>query len=64
MQENSPGHKAGLEAFFDFVVAIGNTRLVGITIGLVICNILVTMIMFSYLNIFRMLKCVYDHKYL
>lgn len=27
VQENSPGHKAGLEAFFDFVVAIGNTRL-------------------------------------
>ncbi len=28
VQENSPGHKAGLEAFFDFIVAIGNTRLV------------------------------------
>ncbi|XP_071485546.1 Golgi reassembly-stacking protein 2-like [Diadema antillarum] len=27
VQENSPGHKAGLEAFFDFVIAIGNTRL-------------------------------------
>ncbi|XP_070569737.1 Golgi reassembly-stacking protein 2-like isoform X2 [Ptychodera flava] len=27
VQENSPGHKAGLEAFFDFVVAIGNQRL-------------------------------------
>lgn len=27
VQEGSPGHKAGLEAFFDFVVAIGNTRL-------------------------------------
>lgn len=27
VQENSPGHKAGLEAFFDFIVAIGNTRL-------------------------------------
>ncbi|XP_035660684.1 Golgi reassembly-stacking protein 2-like isoform X1 [Branchiostoma floridae] len=27
VQENSPGAKAGLEAFFDFVVAIGNTRL-------------------------------------
>lgn len=27
MQEGSPGHKAGLEAFFDFIVAIGNTRL-------------------------------------
>ncbi|XP_002737291.1 Golgi reassembly-stacking protein 2-like [Saccoglossus kowalevskii] len=27
VQENSPGHKAGLEAFFDFIVAVGNTRL-------------------------------------
>ncbi|CAN7990663.1 unnamed protein product [Ixodes hexagonus] len=27
VQENSPGYKAGLEAFFDFIVAIGNTRL-------------------------------------
>lgn len=27
VQEDSPGHKAGLEAFFDFIVAIGNTRL-------------------------------------
>uniref|UniRef100_A0A023FT90 Putative golgi reassembly stacking protein grasp65 n=1 Tax=Amblyomma parvum TaxID=251391 RepID=A0A023FT90_AMBPA len=27
VQDNSPGHKAGLEAFFDFIVAIGNTRL-------------------------------------
>jgi len=27
VQDNSPGSKAGLEAFFDFVVAIGNTRL-------------------------------------
>lgn len=27
VQENSPGHAAGLEAFFDFIVAIGNTRL-------------------------------------
>ncbi|CAH1789153.1 unnamed protein product [Owenia fusiformis] len=27
VQENSPGHKAGLEAFFDFIVAIGTTRL-------------------------------------
>ncbi|PIK39984.1 putative Golgi reassembly-stacking protein 2 [Apostichopus japonicus] len=27
VQENSPGHKAGLEAFFDFIIAIGNTRL-------------------------------------
>ena len=27
VQEGSPGHLAGLEAFFDFIVAIGNTRL-------------------------------------
>lgn len=27
MQENSPGSKAGLQAFFDFVVAINGTRL-------------------------------------
>ncbi|XP_038073207.1 Golgi reassembly-stacking protein 2-like [Patiria miniata] len=27
VQENSPGHKAGLEAFFDFVIGIGSTRL-------------------------------------
>ncbi|OAD62053.1 Golgi reassembly-stacking protein 2 [Eufriesea mexicana] len=27
VQEGSPGQKAGLEAFFDFIVAIGNTRL-------------------------------------
>ncbi|KAL0272334.1 UNVERIFIED_CONTAM: hypothetical protein PYX00_005349 [Menopon gallinae] len=27
VQEDSPGHKAGLEAFFDFIVAIGSTRL-------------------------------------
>ncbi|XP_067140301.1 Golgi reassembly-stacking protein 2 isoform X2 [Centruroides vittatus] len=27
VQENSPGYRAGLEAFFDFIVAIGNTRL-------------------------------------
>ncbi|XP_062613630.1 Golgi reassembly-stacking protein 2-like isoform X2 [Saccostrea cucullata] len=27
VQDGSPGHKAGLEAFFDFIVAIGNTRL-------------------------------------
>lgn len=27
MQDNSPGQKAGLEAFFDFILAIGNTRL-------------------------------------
>ena len=28
VQENSPGQVAGLEPFFDFIVAIGNTRLV------------------------------------
>lgn len=27
LQENSPGSRAGLEAFFDFIVAIGKTRL-------------------------------------
>uniref|UniRef100_A0A1L8DVX2 Putative golgi reassembly stacking protein grasp65 n=1 Tax=Nyssomyia neivai TaxID=330878 RepID=A0A1L8DVX2_9DIPT len=27
VQDNSPGQRAGLEAFFDFIVAIGNTRL-------------------------------------
>nr|XP_034179809.1 Golgi reassembly-stacking protein 2 [Osmia lignaria] len=27
VQEGSPGQKAGLQAFFDFIVAIGNTRL-------------------------------------
>lgn len=27
VQDNSPGSKAGLEAFFDFIVAIGETRL-------------------------------------
>uniref|UniRef100_A0A8C4N7D8 Golgi reassembly stacking protein 2 n=1 Tax=Eptatretus burgeri TaxID=7764 RepID=A0A8C4N7D8_EPTBU len=27
VQENSPGFKAGLEPFFDFIVSIGNTRL-------------------------------------
>ena len=28
VQENSPGQAAGLEPFFDFIVAIGNDRLV------------------------------------
>ncbi|MGH0133888.1 UNVERIFIED_CONTAM: hypothetical protein FKN15_043859 [Acipenser sinensis] len=28
VQENSPGHRAGLEPFFDFIVSINNTRLV------------------------------------
>ena len=27
VQDGSPGQHAGLEAFFDFIVAIGNTRL-------------------------------------
>jgi hypothetical protein len=27
VQNNSPGSRAGLEAFFDFIVAIGTTRL-------------------------------------
>lgn len=29
VQDNSPGYRAGLEAFFDFILAIGKTRLVG-----------------------------------
>jgi hypothetical protein len=28
VQDHSPGYKAGLEAYFDFIIAIGNTRLV------------------------------------
>lgn len=32
VQENSPGEAAGLEAFFDFIVAIGSTRLVNVTL--------------------------------
>ena len=28
VQEHSPGSKAGLEAYFDFIIAVGNTRLV------------------------------------
>jgi len=28
VQDGSPGHKAGLQAFFDFVVAMGDTKLV------------------------------------
>lgn len=32
VQDGSPGQKAGLEAFFDFIVAIGNTRLVSCTL--------------------------------
>jgi len=27
VQDNSPGSRAGLEAFFDFIVSIGKTRL-------------------------------------
>ncbi|CAG2184099.1 unnamed protein product, partial [Oppiella nova] len=27
VQDHSPGYKAGLEAYFDFIIAIGNTRL-------------------------------------
>lgn len=29
VQDSSPGQSAGLEPFFDYIVAIGNTRLVG-----------------------------------
>lgn len=28
VQENSPGHRAGLEPFFDFIVSINGSRLV------------------------------------
>jgi hypothetical protein len=28
VQDHSPGYKAGLQAYFDFIIAIGNTRLV------------------------------------
>ena len=28
MQENSPGHRAGLEAYFDYIVSIEGIRLV------------------------------------
>ncbi|VDL94180.1 unnamed protein product [Schistocephalus solidus] len=31
VQEGSPGHKAGLEAFFDFIISINDTRLVKFT---------------------------------
>ena len=37
VQDGSPGHAAGLEAFFDFIVAIGNTRLVSQHGGLGYC---------------------------
>lgn len=32
VQEGSPGAEAGLEAYFDFIISIGNTRLVIILI--------------------------------
>jgi hypothetical protein len=28
VQENSPGQTAGLEPFFDYIIAVGNHRLV------------------------------------
>lgn len=28
VQDGSPGAEAGLEAYFDFIISIGNTRLV------------------------------------
>lgn len=46
MQENSPGAEAGLEAFFDFIVVAGNTRLVCI-------------IVFLYLNIYTHILYTY-----
>ncbi|CAB1346615.1 unnamed protein product [Coregonus sp. 'balchen'] len=30
VQENSPGHRAGLEPFFDFIISISDTRLVNV----------------------------------
>lgn len=30
VQDNSPGHHAGLEPFFDFIISVGDTRLVGL----------------------------------
>ncbi|VDO16602.1 unnamed protein product [Brugia timori] len=44
VQENSPGQAAGLEPFFDFIVCIGNTRLVindftSIFLLLLYCNV-------------------------
>lgn len=30
VQENSPAQQGGLEPFFDFIIAIGHTRLVSI----------------------------------
>jgi hypothetical protein len=37
VQENSPGQVAGLEPFFDFIVAIGNTRLVSFFLKVSLC---------------------------
>lgn len=46
VQDHSPGHKAGLEPFFDFIVAIGETneRLIRLVcccsfLAKVVCNI-------------------------
>jgi hypothetical protein len=41
VQDNSPGYKAGLEPFFDFIVAIENTRLVDTLIDLIMMKVLV-----------------------
>jgi hypothetical protein len=38
VQENSPGHKAGLESFFDYIIAANGIRLVSAHRGVVRCN--------------------------
>lgn len=44
VQENSPGHRAGLEPFFDFIVSINGSRLVSSAFCsfdyIVFCNLL------------------------
>lgn len=52
MQDGSPGHKAGLEAFFDFIVAIGNTRLVIETKEFLLFLLWLTVILNFYSQIF------------
>lgn len=52
MQDGSPGHKAGLEAFFDFIVAIGNTRLVIKTRKFLLFLLWLTVILNFYAQLF------------
>lgn len=40
VQENSPGHRAGLEPFFDFIVSINGSRLVSSAFCTFVCSIL------------------------